>query len=156
MSLAPDAAEAGQRCDTAPAAKKMAIIVTRGSHNQMVTVFTLVMAAAVCEMPVRIFFRDEAVYKLSKQKIGEINLSDLYADCADRVKENYERAGMVDLQKVIRDTKAQGDVRLFACTSSMALVGLTQDDLIPEIDEARGLTSFLLEEVEGADLLLTF
>jgi len=156
MSLAPDTAEVRPSCDTAPAVKKMAIIVTRGSHNNMVTVFTLVMAAAVCEMPVRIFFRDEAVYKLSKQKIGEVNLSDIYADRADQVKENYKRAGMSDLQKVIRETKTQGDVRLFACTSSMALCGLTQEDLIPEIDEARGLTSFLLEEVEGADLLLTF
>jgi len=156
MSLAPDTAEASQPCDAAPAAKKMAIIATRGSHNNMVTVFTLVMAAAVCEIPVRIFFRDEAVYKLSKEKIGEMNLSDLYADRVDRIKENYERAGMVNLQKVIRDIKSQGDVRLFACTSSMALLGLTQNDLIPEIDEARGLTSFLLEEMEGADLRLTF
>ncbi len=136
--------------------KTMAVIVTRGSHNNLVTVMTLVMAAAVCEMPVRLFFRDEAVYKLSKKKIAEMNFSDVYADTRDTLRATYTAAGMADLQKVIRDAKAQGDVRLYACTSSMALCGLSQEDLIPEIDEARGLTSFLLEEMEGADMLLTF
>lgn len=136
--------------------KKMAVIVTRGSHNNFVTVLTMVMAAAVCEMAVRIFFRDEAVYKLSKKKISELNFSDIYAGIAPELKRNYESTGMVDLQKVIRDVKSQGDVKLFTCTSSMALCGLTEADLIPEIDEARGLTSFLLEEMDEADMILTF
>ena len=134
----------------------MAIIVTRGSHNNIVTVLTMVMAAAVCEMAVRIFFRDEAVYKLSKKKISELNFSEIYAGLAPELKKNYESTGMVDLQKVIRDVKTQGDVKLFTCTSSMALCGLTEEDLIPEIDEARGLTSFLLEEMDEADMILTF
>lgn len=135
---------------------KMAIIVTRGSHNAIVTVFTLVMAATVCEIQVRIFFRDEAVYKLSKKKIAELNFSEVYAGLEPALKKNYESTGMVDLQKVMRDVKSQGDVKLFTCTSSMALCGLTQDDLIPEIDEPRGLTSFLLEEMDEADMILTF
>lgn len=134
----------------------MAIIVTRGSHNNFVTVLTMVMAAAVCEMAVRIFFRDEAVYKLSKKKISELNFSDIYAEIAGEMKKNYESTGMTDLSKVIRDVKSQGDVKLFTCTSSMALCGLTEEDLIPEIDEARGLTSFLLEEMDEADMILTF
>ncbi|HLG22102.1 MAG TPA: DsrE family protein [Candidatus Manganitrophaceae bacterium] len=134
----------------------MAIIVTRGTHNAIVTVLTMVMAAAVCEMSVRIFFRDEAVYKLSKKMISELNFSEVYAGVEAELKKNYQSTGMVDLQKAIRDVKSQGDVKLYACTSSMALCGLTPDDLIPEIDEARGLTSFLLEEMDEADTVLTF
>ncbi|MBI3805807.1 MAG: DsrE family protein [Nitrospirae bacterium] len=136
--------------------KKMAIIVTRGTHNNFVTVLTMVMAAAVCEMSVRIFFRDEAVYKLSKKKISDLNLSDVYAGVENELKKNYEATGMVDLQKAIREVKSQGDVKLYTCTSSMALIGMAQDDLIPEIDEPRGLTSFLLEEMDDADMILTF
>lgn len=136
--------------------KKMAIVVTRGTHNNFVTVFTMVMAAAVCEMAVRIFFRDEAVYKLSKKKISELNLSEVYAGVEGELKKNYQSTGMVDLQKVIADVKTQGDVKLYTCTSSMALIGLSQDDLIPEIDEPRGLTSFLLEEMDDAEMILSF
>ena len=136
--------------------KKMAILVTRGSHNNFVTVFTMVMAALNCEMPVRIFLRDEAVFKLSKKKVSELNLSPVYAGAEATLQKNYEANGLIDLQKVIRDLKTQGDVKFYACTSSMALCGLTAEDLIAEIDEPRGLTSFLLEEMDDAGMLLTF
>ncbi len=136
--------------------KKLAIVVTRGTHNNFVTVFTMVMAAAVCEMAVRIFFRDEAVYKLSRKRISELNLSEVYAGVEEALKKNYESTGMVNLQKVIADVKTQGDVKLYTCTSSMALIGLSQEDLIPEIDEPRGLTSFLIEEMDDADMILSF
>ncbi len=148
--------EAQRRAQHWAEMKKVAILVTRGTHNNLVTVLTLVMAAAVCEMSIRIFFRDEAVYTLSRSRIGNVRFSEVYAGLEGTLRQNYEASGMADLQKVIRDVKAQGDVRLYACTSSMALCGLTQDDLIPEIDEARGLTSFLLEEMDDADMVLTF
>ena len=97
--------------------KLLAIIATRGSTNALASVCTMAMAAAVSDIPVRIFFRDEAVLK---------------------------------------EVKSQGDVKLYACTSSMAIAGVTPADLIPEIDEPRGLTSFLLEEMSEADAVLTF
>jgi len=134
----------------------MAIVVTRGSHNNLVTVFTMVMATLNCEMPVRIFLRDEAVVKFSKKKISEFNPSEVYAGLEATLQKNYETNGLMNLQKVIQDLKAQGDVKLYACTSSMALCGLAAEDLIAEIDEPRGLTSFLLEEMDDAGMILTF
>jgi peroxiredoxin family protein len=136
--------------------KKLAIIATRGEHNALVTILTMVMAAAVCEIPVRIFLRDEALFKLSKKNVGRMNLSSVYAGVESDIQKNLKGANLDDLQKVIRDVKSQGDVKLFACTSSMAICGVSSEDLIPEIDEPRGLTSFLLEEMEEADTILTF
>lgn len=136
--------------------KKLAIIATRGDHNGLVSILTLAMAAAVCEIQVRIFLRDEAVLKLSRKNVGRLNLSEPFRDSAPQIAGNLKAAKLDDLQQVIRDVKAQGDVKLFACTSSMAICGLTPEDLIPEIDEPRGLTSFLLEEMDEADQVLTF
>ena len=45
---------------------KLAVIVTRGSYNSLVSVCTLIMAAAVSEISVRVFFRDEAVFSLTQ------------------------------------------------------------------------------------------
>ncbi len=134
----------------------MAVIATRGEHNALVTLFTLLMAAAVSEIPVRVFFRDEAVLKLTKKRIGEFNLSEAYRGMEKQVRDNLIAFKVGDLQKLIREVKEQGDVKLYTCTSSMAICGVTFEDLIPEIDEPRGLTSFLLEEVEEADTVLTF
>ena len=62
----------------------------------------------------------------------------------------------MDLHKLARDIKASGDVRYYVCSSSLAIAGLKKDDLIPEIDEVRGLPAFLLEDVATADKVLTF
>ena len=134
----------------------MAILATRGSMNSLVNVFTLSMAAAVSDYQVRIFFRDEAVLKMTRKEVGTMNLSEAYRAIEGVVAERMRTYALGDLQKLISELKARGDVKLYACTSSMAIGGVSEEDLIPEIDEARGLTSFLLEEIAEADTVLTF
>lgn len=136
--------------------KKLAIIATNGSYNSLVSLATLLMSAAVSEIAVRVFFRDEAVLKLSRQRVGEMNLSEGYRGVEAEIRANLEKFNLGDLQKLFQEAKGQGDIKLYACTSSMAVCGLSREDLIPEIDEPRGLTSFLLEEVSDADKVLSF
>lgn len=135
----------------------LAIVVTRGSSNSLASVCTMAMAAAVSEISVRIFFRDEAVLKLSKKHVKGVKLSEAFRGMESEVTKSLEKAGLADLQALLKEVKAQGDVKLYACTSSMAIAGITPADLIPEIDEPRGLTSFLLEEMSAPDTaILTF
>ena len=136
--------------------KSLAVIVSRGQHNNLVQVCTLLMACVVSDIKVRVFVRDEAVLKLTKQRVGEINLSDAFRGMEGAVKERLAKHKLADLRALLADVKSQGDITIAACTSSMAICGVTQDDLIPEVDEVRGLTSFLLEEVGTADHVLTF
>ena len=135
---------------------KLAVLATRGSINSLVSLFTLTMAAAVSEFQVRILFRDEAVLKLTRKQVGLMNLSDAYRGMEQEVAERIRTYALGDLQKLIQELKSRGDVKLYACTSSMAICGVTAEDLIPEIDEPRGLTSFLLEEMSEAEMVLTF
>jgi peroxiredoxin family protein len=136
--------------------KKMAVLVTRGSMNNLVNLFTLTMAAAVSEYEIRIFLRDEAVLKLTLKEVDKMNLSEGYRGMEGEVAERIRTYALGDLRKLIQELKERGDVKLYACTSSMAICGLTEADLIPEIDEPRGLTSFLLEEMAEAQMILTF
>ncbi|MGH7275353.1 MAG: DsrE family protein [Nitrospiria bacterium] len=136
--------------------KKLALIVSTGSFNNLVQVCTLTMAAAASDISVRIFFRDAAVLKVSKRHIKEINLSPAFASMESAILENLRKAKLDDLERVFTEVKSKGDVKFFVCTSSMAICGVKQEDLIPEIDEMRGLTSFLLEEMSEADMVLTF
>lgn len=136
--------------------KSLAVIVSRGHHNNFVQVCTLLMAAAVSEIKVRLFVRDEAVLKLTKERVGEINLSDAFRGMESAVKERLAKHQLADLRKVLADVKSQGDIKIAVCTSSMAICGVTQGELIPEVDEVRGFTSFLLEEMSEADSVLTF
>ena len=136
--------------------KSLAIIVSRGQHNNLVQVCTLLMACVVSDIKVRVFVRDEAVLKLTKEGSRQINLSEGLRGQETQVKERLAKYKLSDLPQLLRDVKAQGDVKISVCTSSMAICGVTQAELIPEVDDVRGLTSFLLEEMSQADHVLTF
>ena len=133
----------------------LAVIASRGSFNSLVQVVTLLMAAVGSEVAVRVFFRDEAVLKVTKTGAQEINLSEAYLGHERAVLERLEAQELTDLPRLFREVKELGDVRLYACSSSMAICGVKAEDLLDGI-EVRGLTAFLLEDVATADKVLTF
>ena len=135
--------------------KSLAVIVSGGSSNNLIQVLTLLMAAVHSDMRVRVFFRDESVFRLRPQAINAIEFSALYPEDG-QLKRRLEKLELTDLQKLCRDIKASGDVKYYVCSSSLAVAGLKREELIPEIDEVRGLPAFLLEDVSAADKVLTF
>lgn len=135
---------------------KMSIIATRGSHTALINLMTTVMVGAISEMPVRVLLRDEALFRLTKERVSEIVLPDLYKKEEPAILQRLQEASLTDLPSMIRDAKQLGDVMFFACTSSMAILGLTEEDLIDGIDEARGFTSFFLEEMSESSVVLSF
>ena len=122
----------------------------------MVQVLTLLMAAVHSEIKTRVFFRDESLFRLTPEGIKELSLSDGYRAQHAAFAQRLKKHGLDDLQTLCRQIKESGDVKLYVCSSSLALSGLKQEELIPEIDEVRGLPAFLLEDVAGADRVLTF
>ena len=136
--------------------KSLAVIVSGGSTNDLIQVLTLLMAAVHSEIKTRVLFRDESLLRLTPTMINKIELSAVYAAHAPGVEQRLKKHDLLDLHKLCRDIKASGDVKYYACSSSMAICGLKREDLIPEIDEVRGLPAFLLEDVAAADRVLTF
>ncbi len=136
--------------------KSLAIIVSRGHYNSLVQVCTLLMASVVSGIKVRVLVRDEAVLKMTTQGAREINLSEAFRGVEVQVRERLAQHRLGDLRQLLQEVKQQGDVQISVCSSSMAICGVTQEQLIPEVDDVRGLTSFLLEEMSQADHVLTF
>jgi len=136
--------------------KSLAVIVSGGSTNNFVQVLTLLMAAVHSDLRVRVLFRDESVARLQPGRINTLEWTPATAADAAGAERRLAAHDLRDLHKLCRDIKASGDVKYYACSSSMALAGLKAGDLIPEIDEVRGLPSFLLEDVAAADKVLTF
>src|SRR3989338_4343334 len=136
--------------------RSLAVIVSGGSTNNLIQVLTLLMAAVHSEMKVRVFFRDESVFRLTPANINKTELSGAYAADEAAVKLRMKKHELLDVLKLLRDIKASGDVKYYACSSSMAVCGLKQEDLVKEIDEIRGLPAFLLEDIASADKVLTF
>ena len=138
------------------ALRSLAVIVSGGSTNNLVQVLTVLMAAVHSEMRVRVLFRDESLARMTPERINRLELSPGLAQDAAGVEQRLHQLDLADLQKLCRDIKQSGDVKYYACSSSLAICGLTREALIPEIDEVRGLPSFLLEDIATADMVLTF
>ncbi len=135
---------------------RLAVIVSRGELNAIVQVATLLMAAVASGVAVRVFFRDEAIYALTRDGAARLTLSEGYRGHETEVRESLERQGLANVPELFHQVKELGDARLYACSSSIAICGVKPDDLLPEIDGVRGLTAFLLEDVADADHVLTF
>ena len=135
--------------------KSLAIIVSDGSTNNLIQVLTLLMASVHSDIKTRVLFRDASVFRLTPANINQRELSSAYGADAG-IEQRLKRLDLADLHKLARDIKASGDVKYYVCSSSLAICGLKKEDLIPEVDEARGLPAFLLEDVATADKVLTF
>ena len=136
--------------------KSLAVIVSHGSTNNLIQVLTLLMAAVHSEVKTRVLFRDESIFRLTPSAINALELSEAYAKAKEGVAQRLKQLDLADLHRLARDIKASGDVKYYVCSSSLAISGLKREDLIPEIDDVRGLPAFLLEDVATADKVLTF
>jgi len=134
--------------------KSLAVIVSRGELNNLVQVATLLQAAVGSGLAVRVFFRDEAIYSITRGRTARF--SEGYRGKEEAVRAALERQGLSDVPDLLRQLKELGDARLYACSSSMAICGVQPGDLLPTIDAVRGLTAFLLEDIAAADRVLTF
>ncbi len=135
--------------------KSLAVIVSGGSTNNLIQVLTLLMASVHADIKARVFFRDESLFRLTPARINAMELSESFVHDPS-VPRRLKQLDLVDLHKLCRDIKASGDVKYYACSSSLAICGLKKEDLIPEVDEVRGLPAFLLEDIATADTVLTF
>ena len=136
--------------------KSLAVIVSGGSTTDLIQALTLVMAAEHEDMKTRVLFRDASVFRLTPANINRLELPEPYRRDAEGVQRRLAKLELTDLHKLCRDLKASGDVKYYVCSSSLAICGLKQEELIPEIDEIRGLSAFLKDDVATVDKVLTF
>ena len=136
--------------------KSLAVIVSGGSTNNLVQVLTLLMASVHSDIKARVLFRDASVQRMTPEAINRIEFSDEHTNDRAGLEQRLKKLDLLDLHKLARDIKASGDVKYYVCSSSLAISGLKKEDLIPEIDDVRGLPAFLLEDVAHADKVLTF
>ena len=136
--------------------KTLAVMVSGGSTNNLIQVLTLLMASVHADLKARVLFRDESVARLTPANINTLEFSHAHAHDLAAMEQRLKKLDLLDLHRLCRDIKASGDVKYYVCSSSLAICGLTKEELIPEIDDVRGLPSFLLEDVATADRVLTF
>ena len=136
--------------------KTLAVIVTRGTYNNLLQVCELVRIAALVGTRVSVLFRDEAAGMLTHDKVKELSLSEGYRGREVRMRELLRERKLHDLPAILRETKEKGDVKFSVCRDSVEYFDLRVEQLISELDEVQSVDAFWKEEVASADQVLTF
>ena len=136
--------------------KKLAMIVTRGTYNNLLQACQLARIAVESGSQVSVFFRDDAAGRLTYEKVKELTFSDAYRGRESKVREMLRERKLGDFQAILREIKDRGDVKLSVCRDSLDYFEVNVQQLIPELDEVQKAESFWKEEVAKADQVLTF
>lgn len=121
--------------------RRVAVIVSRGDPDVIMAMAAACRAAAGEGGTVRLFFRDESIPAICTAPVAA---------------QLTGSAAQPELAGALEDLVQAGDIRLYACSSSLYLWGVGPNDLLPAIAGSRGLVAFLADDLAEADEVLTY
>jgi peroxiredoxin family protein len=136
--------------------KQLAMIITRGTYNNILQACQLAGIAAESGARVSILFRDEAVARLTVEKVQELTFTEAYRGREVRVRNLWKDRKLHDLPLLLREIKEKGDAKFSVCRDSIEYFDIPVEKLIPELDEVQRVEAFWKEAVAHADEVLTF
>jgi len=121
--------------------RRIAVIVTTGEPEQLVDIAERCRESAGSGASIRLFFRDESIPALCRPEVAARLLPEGESGTAR----------FAEVPPALDALRSAGDVRLYACSSSLYIWGVQSSDLIAAMTGARGLIAFLAEDLAGAD-----
>jgi len=151
-------------------AEKVNIIVFSGDLDKVLAAFNLALGAAAMEMKVTLFFTFWGLNVIRKDKkvsrtrgimrkilslvnrggVRRLPLSRLNMGGLGRsmMKKLMEDSKIPSLEEMINMAQKMG-VEFVACTTTMGMMGISREDLIPEVGKLAGVATYLGEASEG-------
>ncbi len=143
---------------------KITIILFSGELDKAIAAFTIATTAAASNMDVTIFFTFWGLNILKRERftlprtqkfmqrmfnfmstsrlpISRLNMFGMGAWMMKKLMRKTNAASLNDLMKLARDL----GVKYIACTTSCSVLGLGKENLINEVDEFAGASSYLNE-----------
>jgi peroxiredoxin family protein len=129
--------------------KKMAIIVHSGSLDRLYPVFMLSSTGGVMDVEVSLFFTFWGLNALKKDGLESAGLSGIMAVGTGMMKDKIREAGVPTLTDLLKMCRQTGNVKIYACSTTMEIMGVKKEELIPEVDDIVGAASFLSIALES-------
>ncbi len=133
--------------------KGLGIILHSGSYDRLHHGISVALAALALNRDVKLFFTYWALEYLKKKESPVFELDGEAKEHKDILEKNIERAHLQKVSDLITQMNVMG-AKLYACTSSMALLNISRDELIEEVDKSMGITKFLTESVSDQILFI--
>jgi peroxiredoxin family protein len=123
--------------------KKMAIIAHSGTMDKLYPVLMLASAGAAMDVETHIFFTFWGLEALKKGGLDNAKLPGLMRLGTGMMKGRIKDAKVPPLTELLKMSKEMGNLKLYACSTTMKLMKVKEEDLIPEVDAIVGAAAFL-------------
>ena len=133
--------------------KKIAIIVHSGTIDQLFSAFILGSTAVAMDWEAHLYFTFWGLTMLKKGEMDKAGLPATYKHMEEHLKKKLSEMNYPTPYEMLKRMKASGKLTLYACTPSMEMLGITKEDLIPEVDSLAGAATFL-DVAADADITL--
>jgi len=126
------------------------LVLFSGTDDRLQAAAVLAAGAAALGKPVNIFLQYWALDAFRADRIARDHGLAAEAGAAGReAVDALRQAGQASWADTLRQAKELGGIDIQACSLSMDLLRIEQDDLDPLVDGVEGVTSFYLNAGEG-------
>jgi len=133
--------------------KKLAIIVHSGTLDKLYCVFILGSTATSMGMETHLYFTFWGLNVLVKGGLEKAGLPSTYKHMEEPLKKKLKEMKYPTPYEMLRRMKASGSLKIYACSPTMKMFGVKKEDLIPEVDNIAGASTFL-DVASDADITL--
>jgi peroxiredoxin family protein len=138
---------------------KLVIICSKGSLDMAYPPLMLATSAAAMGMEVHLYFTFWGMNMITKKTIDSLKISPvgnpalpmpnilgmipgMSSMVTSMMQKKMQKMKMPSIREMIATAK-EGGVKFHACSPSMDMMGLKKEDLIPEVDDIIGATTYL-------------
>ena len=126
------------------------LVLFSGTDDKLNAAAVLTAGAAALGKPVNVFLQYWALDAFRKERIAHDH--GLAPEAGDEGRAHVDalrKAGGASWAETLRQAKELGAVDIEACSLSMDLLGISEDDLDPLVDGVEGVTAFYLNAGAG-------
>jgi peroxiredoxin family protein len=126
------------------------LVLFSGTDDKLQAAAVLTAGAAALGKPVNLFLQYWALDAFTKARIGtDHGLAPEAGEAGRKAVDDLAKAGQATWAETLRQAKELGSVDIQACSLSMDLLRLEEEDLDPLVDGVEGVTAFYLNAGEG-------
>jgi peroxiredoxin family protein len=123
--------------------RKIAIIVHSDSMDKLYPVFMISSAGASMDVEANLFFTFWGMNMLKKGGFESAKLPAPMSEGTEMMKNKMKKIGVPSLVELLQMCRETGNVKIYACSTTMEIMDVKREDLIPEVDDILGATAFL-------------
>jgi peroxiredoxin family protein len=133
--------------------KKLAMIIHSGTLDKLYCAFILGSTATTMGWEAHLYFTFWGLNALVKGAMEKAGLPSDYKNMEKQMRERLKQMKYPTPYELLKRMKSSGLLKIYACTPSMEMFGVKREELIPEVDEMAGATTFL-NVAQDADVTL--